>query len=119
MTYRVIWTAAGLQDLAAVWMSSADRKAVTAATPRVEARLRRDPLEGGTRQAGVVYELLEPPLGVDYAVDPDNPVAKDVLAIQHRAPGPRLCPIRWDGTLVGNMSIEGAYLYPLPSTATA
>jgi len=76
------------------------------------------------------YRLLHPlvrqmpqPFWIDpleiKLIDPDNPIAKDLLAIQHRAPGPHVSPMRWGGTRIGNMSLEGAYLYSLPSTATA
>jgi hypothetical protein len=50
-------------------------------------------------------------------IGPNNPIAQDVLAIHSRAPGPRVSPIRWGGKKLGNVSIEGAYLYPLPVTA--
>jgi hypothetical protein len=52
-------------------------------------------------------------------IGPSNPMARDVLAIQSRAPGSNTSPIRWDGNLLGNVSIEGAYLYPLPATASS
>jgi hypothetical protein len=50
-------------------------------------------------------------------IGPTNPIAQDVLAIHRRVPGPRVSPIRWGGTKLGNVSIEGAYLYPPPVTA--
>ncbi len=46
----------------------------------------------------------------------DNPIAKDVLAIQRTAPGPRICAIRGEGIRLGNVSVDGAYIYPLPVT---
>ena len=49
-------------------------------------------------------------------IGPANPIAQDVLAALSRAAGPRPCPIRWGGNRLGNVSIEGAYLYPLPAT---
>jgi len=49
-------------------------------------------------------------------IGPSNPIARDVLAILSRAPGPRVSPIRWNGIRLGNTSIEEAYLYPLPVT---
>jgi hypothetical protein len=52
-------------------------------------------------------------------IGPNSALAKDVLAIHARASGFKGSPIRWGGTQVGNISIEGAYLYPLPATATA
>src|SRR5438132_469581 len=60
------------------------------------------------------------PLGIDpleiKLIGPSNPIAQDVLAIYRRAPGPRVSPIRWGGKQLGNASVEGAYLYPLPVT---
>jgi hypothetical protein len=51
-------------------------------------------------------------------IGPSNPIAQDVLAIHSRAPGLRASPIRWGGKKLGNVSIEGAYLYPRPAVAT-
>lgn len=45
-----------------------------------------------------------------------DPIASDVLAAIRRLPGPRSSPIRWGGRMLGNISIDGAYLYPLPVT---
>jgi hypothetical protein len=50
-------------------------------------------------------------------IGPTHPIAQDVLAILSRAPGPRVSPIRWGGQKLGNVSVEGAYLYPLPAAA--
>ena len=50
-------------------------------------------------------------------IGPSNLIAKDVLAIHSRAPVPNGSPIRWGGTVLGNVSIEDAYLYPLRATA--
>jgi hypothetical protein len=49
-------------------------------------------------------------------IGPSDPVARDVLAIVGRVPGSGNGPIRWQGTLLGNVIIEGAYLYPVPAT---
>jgi hypothetical protein len=48
-------------------------------------------------------------------IGPSSPMAKDVLAIHNRAPGPKNGPIHWGGRVLGNVSVEGAYLYPLPA----
>lgn len=50
-------------------------------------------------------------------IGPSSPIAQDVLAIHRRAAGPQVSPIRWGGKWLGNVSIEDAYLYPLPVTA--
>jgi hypothetical protein len=48
-------------------------------------------------------------------VGSNNPIARVVLSIYSRAPGPQPSPIRWGGRSLGNISIESAYLYPLPA----
>jgi hypothetical protein len=55
------------------------------------------------------------PLGIRL-IGPSNPIARDVLAILGRSPGPRGGPVRWGGTRLGNQSVEETYLYPLPAT---
>jgi hypothetical protein len=50
-------------------------------------------------------------------IEPDHPIAKDILDIHRRSSGSQMCAIRWGGTRLGSVSIEGAYLYPLPVTA--
>jgi len=52
-------------------------------------------------------------------IEPSDTLAKDVLAIHARAPGPKGRPIRWSGPQLGNVSIESAYLYPLPAAASS
>ena len=47
-------------------------------------------------------------------IGPSHPIARDVLNIPVRVPGSRVCPIRWGGILLGDLGIEGAYLYPIP-----
>ena len=49
-------------------------------------------------------------------VGPSDAVARDVLDALSRAPGPRGSPIRWRGRVLGNVIVEGAYLYPPPVT---
>jgi hypothetical protein len=67
----------------------------------------------------VVYAMPQPfyidPLQIKL-IGPSNPIAQDVMAIHDRAAGPGVWPIRWGGNQLGNVSIEGAYLYPLPAT---
>jgi hypothetical protein len=50
-------------------------------------------------------------------IGPSHPIARDVLAFFGRVPGPHVSPIRWTGILLGNVSIDGAYFYPVPATA--
>jgi hypothetical protein len=51
-------------------------------------------------------------------IGPSDPLAKDVLNIYAGPRAPRDHPIRWTGIWLGNSSIDGAYLYPLPAAAT-
>jgi len=74
------------------------------------------------RRLHPLVRALPPSCGIDplaiRLIGPTNPIAKDVLAIHSRAPGLRVCPSRWGGTRLGNLNIEGVYLYPLPATTT-
>jgi hypothetical protein len=74
-----------------------------------------------SRLHSLIRRLPEPrwidPLEVRL-LQPSNPMAKDVLAIYNRTPGPKTSPIRWGGNMLGNVSVDGAYLYPLPVTAS-
>ena len=47
-------------------------------------------------------------------IGPSNVIAGDVMDIHGRSGGARVCPIWWGGKQLGNVSIEGAYLYPIP-----
>ena len=51
-------------------------------------------------------------------IGPGHPIAKDVLAIYESAAGPKASPIRWRGIYLGNLSVDGVYLYPLPEVVT-
>ena len=52
-------------------------------------------------------------------IGPSHPIAKDVFAIHNSASGAKGLPIRWGGTQLGNVSVEGAYIYPLPATVSS
>ncbi|MFI5459631.1 MAG: hypothetical protein ACHRXM_29760 [Isosphaerales bacterium] len=45
----------------------------------------------------------------------DNPLARAVMEVHQRYPGS--LAINYKGSYLGGMSIEGAYLYPLPNTS--
>ncbi len=51
-------------------------------------------------------------------IGPSNPIAIDVLAIHTRSGGLKVSPIRWGGKSLGDVSVEEAYLYPLPAAAS-
>jgi hypothetical protein len=75
------------------------------------------------RRLHAVARAMPRPFGIDplgiKLIAPANPMAQDILAIHQRAPGPRAYPIRWSGKRLGNVSIDGAYLYPPPAPAAA
>lgn len=48
-------------------------------------------------------------------VGPENPITQDVLAILNRFQDRFIT--RYGGKKLGNVSIDGAYFYPLPATA--
>ena len=75
---------------------------------------------------GPAYERLHPlvragsdSFGIDpleiRLIGPNNPMARDVLAALAQARGPRDHPIRWRGTILADLSVEEAYLYPVPA----
>jgi hypothetical protein len=47
-----------------------------------------------------------------------NPVGRDILTLFDGPYGPKGAPRRWHGTRLGNLEIDGAYLYPVPVTAS-
>jgi hypothetical protein len=82
--------------------------------------------EGRSAAYGLLHPLVRE-MPQPFWIDPleirliaaDSPIATDLLAILRRTPGPRAVPVRGGGQRLGNLSVEGAYLYPLPSTAAA
>ena len=81
---------------------------------------------GVTEAYGQLLPLIRAmpqPFGIDplkvKVIGPSHPIAQEVLAILSRTPAPPGRPIRWTGISLGRVSIEGAYLYPLPATAAS
>lgn len=73
MNYDVFLIPSAEQELAAAWLKSPDRKAVTQATHRLEKRLGMDPLRiGESRQSSVRRIAFEPPLGIEFEVIEDD-----------------------------------------------
>jgi hypothetical protein len=73
VTYVVTWIPVAEQELAAAWLASADRNAVTAAAHRLDQRLRIDPLHmGKARKSSVQRVALDVPLGVEFEVIEDD-----------------------------------------------
>jgi hypothetical protein len=52
-------------------------------------------------------------------IGPTNPIARDVLAAHRRTAGTKASPTWWGGTHLGNVTVEDAYLYPLPAVASS
>ena len=106
----------GFEVTAAFWLKASEdgKWAFYIVSPVVEA----EGLVKAYRQLHPLVRKMPQPFWIDpleiKLIGPTNSIAQDVLAIHRRVPGPRVSPIRWGGTKLGNMSIEGAYLYPLP-----
>src|SRR5947209_11512880 len=108
----------GLPVTAAFWLEASedDRWYFYIVSPVVD----DEGLAQAYRRLHPLVRRVRQPSGIDpleiKLIGPSNPIAQDVLAIHHSAPGPRVSPIRWGGKRLGNVSVEGAYLYPLPVT---
>jgi hypothetical protein len=50
-------------------------------------------------------------------IGPHDPIAKDIVA--HRGIRPAKTPMRFWGSRLGELAVEDAYIYPLPSEASA
>jgi hypothetical protein len=78
----------------------------------------RDGLTKAYRQLHPRVRTMPQALGIDpleiKLIGSKDPVARDVLAIVGRAPAPLVSPIRWGGNQLGNVIVEGAYIYPMP-----
>jgi hypothetical protein len=72
MSHTVIWVAAAAQHLARLWLNSAQRQAITAASDEIDRLLRRDPESQGESREDDRRVLLVPPLGVTFTVDSAN-----------------------------------------------
>jgi hypothetical protein len=64
----------------------------------------------------IIWQMQEQPSGVDpfdvKLIGPRDPLAAAVLAIQHGYP--RRSALRYGGGRLVDVTIDGAYLYPLP-----
>ena len=73
MNYALIWPHETLNDLAAAWLASADRDAITEASHLIEQALMSQPLTyGSPRGASVTRMAYEPPLGVEFEIIEDD-----------------------------------------------
>ncbi len=78
MNYAVDWEPGALNDLAAVWMATAGRQAVTAAQTRIDGLLATDPLGYGTPVAEGLYAIEVQPLRALFEVDHGRRLVKVV-----------------------------------------
>ena len=109
----------GFEVTAAFWLHESDNNqwrfyVVSPAYVTDGPQLAYRRLQTAIRQLGVTWiDPLEVKL-----IGPTNSVAQAVLAILQQSSGVRAWPVRWGGGQLGNQSVEGAYLYPLPAVAT-
>lgn len=72
------------------------------------------------RELHRLIRAMPQPLSIDLLgiklIGPNDPIARDVLAIQSGPAMSRASTVRWGGKKLGNVSIEEAYLYPRPVT---
>jgi hypothetical protein len=73
MTFTVVWLPPALDELAAIWLSAADRASVTASSRRIDERLGVNPLaEGESRDNEAERIIFDPPLQVLARVSQDD-----------------------------------------------
>jgi hypothetical protein len=73
VNYRVIWPRGSLNHLAAVWLTTPDRDAVTGASHRIEQQLATDPFACGfARDSSVNRTIVDFPLGIEYEIIEDD-----------------------------------------------
>jgi len=83
--------------------------------------------DGATRRAyrrvNAVIRQLPAPSWIDpmeiKVIGVTDPIAKDLFAVHQGTGGVRNHLIRWGDKRLGNLSIEDAYLYPLPAGASS
>lgn len=85
MSYRLTFRKRAMHSLATIWLSAADRNAVTRANDRLERRLRNDPDSVGESRAGRTRVAVFDPLVVFYTVDP---AARHVVVLDIRSHTP-------------------------------
>jgi hypothetical protein len=110
----------GFEVAAALWIQAVDDEEwrFYIISPDVE----KDGLTAAYGKLHTAIRKMQPtwidPLEVRL-LGPSDPIAQDVLAVYRRLPPPRAAGTWWSGKHLGGMSIEGAYLYPLPANAPA
>jgi hypothetical protein len=72
MNFTVIWSEVAVQDLAAIWLTAADRDVVNDASERIDRMLRRDPQYVGESRPGNERVAYADPLGFRFEVVVDD-----------------------------------------------
>lgn len=85
MNFEVLWVTEAENELATIWTVSADRNAITAAAHIIDSVLRTDPEDAGESRDDDRRVFLEPPLGVVFAVSPQDRTVH-VLSVWQIAP---------------------------------
>jgi hypothetical protein len=80
MRYTVVWRETALQQLAQIWLASADRNAITQAAATVDRELTNDPETKGDDYYGDRTLVLSPVMWVLFTVRADDRIA-DVLQV--------------------------------------
>jgi hypothetical protein len=76
VNYTVRWLPAAEQELAALWLDTAARAAVTRAANALDQALQRAPEELGESRSQSLRILFEPPLGILFRVRVDMRVVE-------------------------------------------
>ena len=69
MNYRVHWTRKAINQLAAIWNASRDRKSVSVASYCIDQALTADPADQGEERPPDRRIMFESPLAVIYRID--------------------------------------------------
>ena len=73
MKYQVLWSQSAHIELAELWISAADRSALSAAADLMDAALALNPLEcGESRESDEFRIMFAHPLVVEFQVNPNN-----------------------------------------------
>jgi plasmid stabilization system protein ParE len=78
MRYSIIWSQRALDQLAAIWLESSKRDAVTAATHTLEVQLEHDPHSRSLLFPSGMRELHVSPLWVLFRIDEANRLVRIV-----------------------------------------
>jgi hypothetical protein len=88
MKYQVVWLPSALEELAAIWLTSADRAAVTRASHVIDERLAASPLtEGESRDNESERIAFERPLQVLARVSVADRIVSVTAVAEFKRPG--------------------------------